>query len=585
MRSLIRSLCLSTFFLICFLQKGETQNPTIVDSLEQELASATEDSMKFILNAKLFKIHYGRDIYKAKAYLDEEIIYAKKTKIDRNIDQSKVHQGIYYSVTSDHTKALEVFTDLKDKYQEEGNEERVSVLLQNMSGANRALGNYSESLANQMESIKLKEELGGNPVHLANSYFTVGSIHNNLQNYTKSIEWLRKAYSLYDANGVKEYAIKSKHIMGLNLMELDSFEIAESSFLEAAEFYRAIKSPSDLSVALNNLGLIAAKSGDYDKAKAYYVEALASAELSGVLERSMIIYNRLGELYYKLEDYDQSIENLNKGLGIAKTIGTRYFVMDNYRSLAKSYKATENYYNAFTNFEQFYALKDSILSAENLEKISELEIKYESEKKEQEILLLKEKENTTNARNRGLMIGVGSLLALIGLLLYAMSQRAKKNRLQQEKMDQELAFEKSQNESNKKELTAFALQLVHKNEVLEQIKQEVINIKEAKNTEKGIQQIVHSIDLNKTDDDAWDEFRNRFLAVHKNFEADVKKTFPEVTHNELKVMSLMKMNLSSKEMANILNISQEGIKKARYRLRKKLGLETADSLEDFVIQI
>jgi DNA-binding CsgD family transcriptional regulator len=65
----------------------------------------------------------------------------------------------------------------------------------------------------------------------------------------------------------------------------------------------------------------------------------------------------------------------------------------------------------------------------------------------------------------------------------------------------------------------------------------------------------------------------------------VKARFPDITANELRLLALLKMNLSSKEIANILNISQEGIKKARYRLRKKLNIATEDSLQDLVLSL
>ena len=63
------------------------------------------------------------------------------------------------------------------------------------------------------------------------------------------------------------------------------------------------------------------------------------------------------------------------------------------------------------------------------------------------------------------------------------------------------------------------------------------------------------------------------------------KSYPEVSTNDLRLMSLLKMNLSSKEIANILNISIEGVKKARYRLRKKLNLNTEESLQELVIEL
>jgi DNA-binding CsgD family transcriptional regulator len=65
----------------------------------------------------------------------------------------------------------------------------------------------------------------------------------------------------------------------------------------------------------------------------------------------------------------------------------------------------------------------------------------------------------------------------------------------------------------------------------------------------------------------------------------VKDRYPEITSNELRLMALLKMNLSSKEIANILNITPEGIKKARYRLRKKMNISSDESLQGQIISL
>ena len=72
---------------------------------------------------------------------------------------------------------------------------------------------------------------------------------------------------------------------------------------------------------------------------------------------------------------------------------------------------------------------------------------------------------------------------------------------------------------------------------------------------------------------------------HKDFNSTVKQKFPNVTNNELRLMTLLKMNLSSKEIASILNISPDGIKKARYRLRKKLNISSEESLSDLILSL
>ncbi len=97
--------------------------------------------------------------------------------------------------------------------------------------------------------------------------------------------------------------------------------------------------------------------------------------------------------------------------------------------------------------------------------------------------------------------------------------------------------------------------------------------------------MINTINLDINNDNNWEQFRSYFEDVHKGFNSKVKKQYPEVSPNDLRLMALLKMNLSSKEIANILNISTEGVKKARYRLRKKLNLSTEDSLQELVIEL
>ena len=145
-------------------------------------------------------------------------------------------------------------------------------------------------------------------------------------------------------------------------------------------------------------------------------------------------------------------------------------------------------------------------------------------------------------------------------------------------MAAELAFKK-------KELTTKALHLAKKNETLENLKQKAKELQDKEASNNGYQQLITSINFDLQDDNNWDNFARYFEEVHKDFNSNVAKKYPEITPNELRLMALLKMNLSSKEIANILNISIPGIKKARQRLRKKMNLSSTDSLENAVLSI
>ena len=127
--------------------------------------------------------------------------------------------------------------------------------------------------------------------------------------------------------------------------------------------------------------------------------------------------------------------------------------------------------------------------------------------------------------------------------------------------------------------------LPKKNKVLEGLKEKAEALKKTENNRNGYQQLIQTINFDLQDDNNWDNFTRYFEQVHRDINSNVKNKYPKVTSNELRLMALLKMNLTSKEIANILNISQDGIKKARQRLRKKLQLSPQDSLSDTVISI
>ena len=81
----------------------------------------------------------------------------------------------------------------------------------------------------------------------------------------------------------------------------------------------------------------------------------------------------------------------------------------------------------------------------------------------------------------------------------------------------------------------------------------------------------------------WDDFRYHFEQVYSSFFINLKSKFPNLSANDLKVAALTRLNLSIKETSNILGISPESTKTARYRLRKKLGLNSEDDLFDFLL--
>ena len=153
-------------------------------------------------------------------------------------------------------------------------------------------------------------------------------------------------------------------------------------------------------------------------------------------------------------------------------------------------------------------------------------------------------------------------------------------KLRNEKLEAEIAFKNT-------ELASTAMHLVQKGELLGNIKEEMSRIKKNANGHaapdefKKIMRILS--EENKMDKD-WEQFAQHFDHVHSYFLSNIKTRYPTLSPHELKLCAYLRMNLSSKEIAQLESISVRGVEIGRYRLRKKLKINTETNLFDFLLE-
>ncbi|MFZ6013339.1 MAG: ligand-binding sensor domain-containing protein [Bacteroidota bacterium] len=153
------------------------------------------------------------------------------------------------------------------------------------------------------------------------------------------------------------------------------------------------------------------------------------------------------------------------------------------------------------------------------------------------------------------------------------------NRLQHEKLESELRHMNS-------ELGTSTMHLLNKNEFITGIKTNLTQIIKKSNNEdvkRELVQITKDIENNISADTDWEQFQYHFDRVHGDFSTRFKAAFPALSPQEIKLSAYLRMNLSSKEIAQLLNISIRGVEISRYRLRKKLHLDRNKNLQEFIL--
>ena len=138
-------------------------------------------------------------------------------------------------------------------------------------------------------------------------------------------------------------------------------------------------------------------------------------------------------------------------------------------------------------------------------------------------------------------------------------------------------------ENKNRELAISTMSLIKKNEFLGSIKDELKKVNEDDNTQ--LKPVIKIIDKNLNNTDDWKFFQEAFNNADKDFLKKVKSKHPNLTPNDLKLCAYLRLNLSSKEIAPLLNISPRSVEVKRYRLRKKMDLQHESSLTNYILEI
>ncbi len=150
--------------------------------------------------------------------------------------------------------------------------------------------------------------------------------------------------------------------------------------------------------------------------------------------------------------------------------------------------------------------------------------------------------------------------------------------LEKEQLEADLRFKS-------KELSGVVMTNIAHQEFLNSLKEEIQQQKlSGQYTRKNLDKLLALVNNNiVSDEESWNMFQANFDRIHENFFRNLKQQYPDLTSGDLRFCALLRLNLPTKEIAKLLNISIRGVDAARYRLRKKFNLPQEDSLTDFMI--
>ncbi|MBO6795401.1 MAG: tetratricopeptide repeat protein [Balneolaceae bacterium] len=382
-------------------------------------------------------------------------------------------------------------------------------------------------------------------------------------------------------------------------LELENLELAEEFYMKALDLHTKYNNVMSKASSQINLAMLYEKLDRRDKTAYYATMVLNTAREQNALIMESYAVRILGSVAFDNKDYDNAIEYYNRSLEIANQLDIAYEQKDSYLNLSEIYAEIGDYQNAYEHYVLHKTFNDSLLDEQSANKLAELRAEYETVEQQREIELLEKESELKSARLVSISSGLGSVLLVV--LLTALFIHNKKRKeielLEKDKIiadskkriaEEELANAKLREENLQKELTNYALHIVEKNDFLEEVKSEMQELRsEIKNSEllKQVNKLGSKIYQNLMINKDREEFEIQVEQACDGFFKSLEQQFPTLTNQERRLAALLRLNLSSKEISGILNISPKSVDQSRYRLRKKMELPKSKNLAVFLNQV
>ncbi len=316
------------------------------------------------------------------------------------------------------------------------------------------------------------------------------------------------------------------------------------------------------------MGNVYEQKGQLDQAETAFLKCLELSESSKLQYGVLLSTLNLGNLYRLKKDFPRSKDWLNRALNLSNSMGLareKGLVLERLSWLARD---TNNFEEAYAQSVKAAAIQDSLASESVKKEVQALQKKFENEKSENEVLNLKTKNQQATL---GLLAAGVGILLLITFILYVLYRQ---KRLLAEKLLAESEREVLSKSLQVKdmELTTQALQLLQlKKKMEDHVQDAEEDLAEGKEKKERFQ-------LRESFDVLLKDFETRISTSNEDFYQKLLGTYPDMKPSELKLCSYLRLNLSTKELAEILNKSVRTIENTRFSIRKKMGLGPEDNL-------
>ena len=445
-----------------------------------------------------------------------------------------------------------------------------------------ALMNKAVTLANKTGYLK----------GLARASLMIGNLYYGMNRYDKALEYYRKTLDAARRISNRFGMAVAYQNVGICHLYLKNYDKAIENLQKSIEILHQLpQGKVPLGNAYADMAIIYSRLGNVPKTYEYLKQGMDLLKRYGTDEDRAIGYNVSAECMTNLGRYAQSNRYLDSAIAIARKTGFGLMLQKSYKGYALNLRKMNRAGAAFDTILQYIRIKDSLRAEKFHRQLAELDSRYRNLEKQRRIEQLQHRQYLDRLHFRILLGSSLGLILFIGLSAYGYAQKRKrKQKLMEAEKEKAEILARSLNEQlelKNKQLTIHALNMLQKNQLLSEILKEIsyIHAQNPSETDKLLTDLHHKIKRLLSSDKDWETFKIYFEQVNKDFVSHLREIQPALSDNDIRLATLLRLNMTNKEIASILNITYQSVRNAQYRLKNKLGLAQGESIREFLSRL
>ncbi len=386
MKSSNKVIIIALLLAFCFATSFSQKNREL-DSLDRVVALTKTDTAKCDLLTRMSVKCMGFDTERSLKYAELAVKYALSSGNTLRQGQAYTVLGNNYYMRGIYDKALEIYNLSLEKNTAAKNKLGIGTSINNIGLVYINLGNYTKGLEYQFKAIKIREE--ANDLRgVAYCYNAIAVVYKEKKDYENALKYLFESLKLNEKLKEKRGILTALGNIGGVYHEIGNDDLSIEYHNRSLKLAEEINYKPAIAESYGSMANIFIRQKEFKKAFAYYDRSIEFQKEMDDRNGLADNYASMAGGYFVMKNYKKSIEYFNIALQMEREVGSTEKITEIYKGLGLAYAANNDPVNAYNYITLYANLKDTLDLSENKKHMAEMQVRFNTEKKEEEIQLL-----------------------------------------------------------------------------------------------------------------------------------------------------------------------------------------------------